>query len=308
MRDEGAAQQSAPTAALSSATRRPYHWLLLIVGILATSTGSIIIRSAEAPALAVGAWRLLLSTILLAPFALGPFSREACVLGRRERLLLAGAGVCLSLHFAFWISSLSYTSVASSVILVSTNPLWVALMLRFVLGERIPRRSVVAIVVALAGTVAISLGDLTCSPRALVGDALAVLGAISGSAYFMLGRAVRRRLSTLAYVWPCYGLAAALLGSYALAARQPLWGYTPDTYGWFVLLALGPQILGHTSYNWALGYFTPILVTIALLGEPIGASLLAYVLLHEAPSLGVWLGGPLILAGILLAAWQERSG
>jgi len=279
--------------------------LALVLGILATSTGSIIIRLADAPALAVAAWRLSLATLLLSPLSLGPLRREWGGLTGRERWLLLAAGGCLSLHFAFWISSLDYTSVSSSVILVSTNPLWVALILRFVLREQIAGRSVVAIVVALAGAAIIGAGDLTLSPRALLGDLLALLGAVAGSAYFMLGRAVRRKLSTLAYVWPCYAVAAILLIGYTLAAGQPLLGYGLPTYGMFALLAIGPQILGHSSYNWALGYFTPVLVTIALLGEPIGASVLAFLVLGEAPPLGVWIGGPLILAGMLLAAWQE---
>jgi drug/metabolite transporter (DMT)-like permease len=286
--------------------RRVYHWPVLLLGIAATSTGSILVRLADAPPLAVAAWRLTLATILLAPLALRPFAREIGRLAARERWMLAGSGFCLSLHFAFWITSLSYTSVASSVVLVATNPLWVALMLRFVLGERIPRASVVAIAVALAGTVVISAGDLTISPRALLGDVLALLGAVAGSAYFLLGRAVRRKLSTLAYVWPCYAIAAVLLIVYSLVAGQPLLGYSWPTMGALLALAIGPQILGHSSYNWALGYFSPILVTIALLGEPIGASVLAYLILAEAPPLGVWLGGPLILAGILLAARQEQ--
>jgi len=285
--------------------RRYYHWLALVLGILATSTGSIIIRLADAPALAVAAWRLSLATLLLSPLSLGPLRREWGGLTGRERWLLLAAGGCLSLHFAFWISSLDYTSVSSSVILVSTNPLWVALILRFVLREQIAGRSVVAIVVALAGAAIIGAGDLTLSPRALLGDLLALLGAVAGSAYFMLGRAVRRKLSTLAYVWPCYAVAEILLIGYTLAAGQPLLGYGLPTYGMFALLAIGPQILGHSSYNWALGYFTPVLVTIALLGEPIGASVLAFLVLGEAPPLGVWIGGPLILAGMLLAAWQE---
>lgn len=286
--------------------RRYTRWLALLLGIVATSTGSIIIRLAHAPALAVAAWRLSLASLLLTPLAAGPLRREWPGLSRRERWLLLAAGGCLSLHFAFWISSLDYTSVSSSVILVSTNPLWVALILRFVLGERIPASSVVAIVVALAGAAIIGAGDLSISPRALLGDLLALLGAIAGSAYLLLGRAVRRKLSTLAYVWPCYAIAAVLLLAYTLAAGQPLLGYDLRTYGMFALLAIGPQILGHSSYNWALGHFAPILVTIALLGEPLGASLLAYLVLGEAPPLGVWIGGPLILAGILLAAWQER--
>ncbi len=297
-------EQTEPSVASS---HRPYEYGILLVGILSVSTASILIRlaGAEASPLAVGAWRLLLAALFLAPVAGPRLHREWRLLGRRETLALAGAGVALALHFAAWIYSLSLTTVASSVILVSTNPIFVGLASHFLLRERVSWRTALAIGLTVIGSAVISYGDLALSGRALLGNVLALLGAAAASAYMLLGRVVRRRLSTWAYVWPCYTLAGLLLLLICLLTRQPLWGYTPRTYLFLALLALVPQVLGHSAFNWALGHFSPILVTVALLGEPIGATLLAFLVLQEAPSPLAYLGGPLILLGILLASLAE---
>jgi drug/metabolite transporter (DMT)-like permease len=286
---------------------RPYEYGILLVGVLSVSTASILIRlaGAEAPPLAVGAWRLLLATLFLAPVAWPRLRREAHLLGRREALALMGSGLALALHFSAWLYSLSLTTVASSVILVSTNPIFVGLASHFLLRERVGWRTALAIGLTVAGSVIVSYGDLALSGRALLGNALALLGAVAGSAYILLGRVVRRRLSTWAYVWPCYGLAGLLLLLVCLATRQPLLGYAPQTLATLALLALVPQILGHSAFNWALGRFSPILVTVALLGEPIGATALAFLVLREAPSSLTYIGGPLIMLGILLASLAE---
>ncbi len=286
---------------------RPQEYGVLVVGILSVSTASILIRLAgsEAPPLAVGAWRLLLATLFLAPVAWPRLRREWRLLGRREILALLGSSLALTLHFAAWLYSLSLTTVASSVILVSTNPIFVGLASHFLLRERVGWRTTLAIGITVVGSIIVSYGDLAFSGWALLGNALALVGAVAGSAYILLGRGVRRRLSTWAYVWPCYGLAGLFLLLICLATGQPLLGYTPQTLLILALLALVPQILGHSAFNWALGRFSPILVTVALLGEPIGATALAFLVLHEAPSQMTFIGGPLILAGILLASLAE---
>ncbi len=292
------------------------HWLrraaatgrqpaALALGVLAISTASVLIRLAQAPALVVGGWRLLLAWVALTPLGWPAFRREVRRLARREALLLALSATALAAHFGTWITSLSYTTVASSVILVTTTPIYVALASRFLWRERISRTRGLAIAVAMAGSVIISYGDLAISGRALLGDALAVLGALAMAAHLLLGRTLRRRLSTWAYVWPCYGLAGLLLMAICLATGQPVVGFERGTYVVLVLLALVPQVLGHTVINWALAHVSPLLVTLSILGEPLGASALAYAVLQEAPPAAVWLGGPLILAGIVMASREE---
>jgi drug/metabolite transporter (DMT)-like permease len=300
-----------PTSPRDRGARRTSRWAVLGVGILAVSSAAILIRLITAPALAVGAWRLTLATAMLTPWALGAARREWPRLERHDWARLILAGLALALHFGAWISSLRLTSVASSVILVSTTPLWVALAGRFLLGERLGRATRWGLALSLVGTSIVSFGDLTLggaqalTTRALLGNGLALLGAISVAAYLLLGRAVRRKLSTLAYVWPCYGIAAGALWLTCLFARQPLWGYDTGTFVLLALLALGPQVLGHSAFNWALAHFSPVFVTLALLGEPIGATALAWLLLGEAPTWTALGGGALILVAIVAAARDE---
>lgn len=284
------------------------HWAMLVLGALSVSTASVLIRLAAAPALVVGAWRIGLAALLLTPWALPRLRREWATLTRRELICLGLAGVALALHFALWISSLSYTTVASSVILVATSPIYVGLASHLLLHEPAKRRRVLAIAVVMAGSLVVSYGDLYLSGRALLGDMLALLGALAASAYLLLGRTVRRRLSTLAYVWPCYGLAGVLLVALCLGTKQPLTGYGAQTYLLLALMAIVPQILGHSAFNWALAHFSTVFVTLALLGEPIGASLLAWLILGELPPISALAGGVMILGGIYLASRDEVSG
>jgi drug/metabolite transporter (DMT)-like permease len=294
-----------------SADPKVLRWPILGLGILAVSTASVLIRLAQAPSLSIGAWRMTLATLMLTPWALPAARREWPALASRDWLRIALAGLALAIHFAAWISSLAYTTVASSVILVSTNPIFVALASRHLLRERIGRGTILGIALAIAGTALVSYGDLDVSGRALMGDALALLGAMAASAYILLGRAVRAKLSTWAYVWPCYGLAGLLLLAACASAGQPLGGYGGRTWLILALLAAGPQVLGHSSFNWALAHFSPIFVTLAILGEPIGATLLAFAMLGETPAWTTLLGTIPILAGIYVAARDEansRSG
>lgn len=285
---------------------RRHPWGALAGGILALSTASVLIRLAEAPPLAVGAWRLGLATLILTPWAAGRFRREAPSLSRGDALRLVLSGLALAAHFAAWIASLSYTSVASSVVLVTTTPIYVGLA-SHLLGERVDGRRWLAIGMAVAGGVIIGYGDLRVSGRALVGDALALLGALAMATYLLLGRRLRRSLSTPAYVWPCYGVAALALALGCVLARQPLLGYDGRTFAALALLALVPQVFGHSVFNWALARVSPLVVTLAILGEPIGASALAFVVLKEVPPPTLWLGAPLLLAGLVLASWEGAT-
>ncbi|MFO7917694.1 MAG: DMT family transporter [Anaerolineae bacterium] len=283
-----------------------YRWIVLGLGIVAISTGSILIRLAQAPSLVVGVWRLLLAALLLTPWALPSSRREWRRLERGDVGWLVLAGVALALHFITWISSLSYTTVASSVILVSTNPIFVGLASHFLLGEHLSRRSVLAVAMAMLGTVIVSYGDWAFTGQALWGDFLALMGAVAASAYILFGRAVRRKVSTLAYIWPCYALAGAILLFLCIFRGLPLLSYDLRTLLCFLLLAVVPQIMGHSSFNWALAHFSPLFITVALLGEPVGATILAFFILGEIPPLSTLGGGVLVLLGIYLASYEER--
>jgi drug/metabolite transporter (DMT)-like permease len=195
--------------------------------------------------------------------------------------------------------------VAASVVLVWTNPIFVGLASHLFLGERLTREMVIALIVAITGSVIIGLGDLGEGTHRLLGDALAVIGAIAGAGYFLIGRRLRARLSLLGYVYPVYGTAALILMAVMLVSGLPRLPQHSETWLWLTLMALGPQILGHSSLNWALRYLSATYVTLATLWEPIGSTLLAWWLLGERPTLWAVVGGLLILSGLVVASRAE---
>ena len=298
--------------------------LAIFIAILAVSTASIFIRQAQedAPSLVIAAARLTLASLALAPFALLRHRDEIRALTRREWFLAALAGLFLSVHFATWITSLEYTTVIASVALVSTGPLWVALLSPLFLRE-IPTRWVwMGMGLALLGGIIVGLGDscsladsrLTCPPladllagSAFLGNFLALAGAWAVAAYLMIGRRLRAKISLVPYIFIVYGVAALALLLTMLAARQTPFGYPPIAYLWMLCLALIPQLIGHSTYNWALRYMPASLVSVTTLGEPIGSAILAFFILGESPSALTLLGGALILVGIYLASISRNS-
>lgn len=274
------------------------------VGVSVASTAAILIRLAQSdsPSLVIAAWRLTLATLVLAPVAFVLCRSELRGLMRREWVSALAAGLLLAVHFAAWITSLAHTSVAASVVLVSTNPLFVGLASHLLWRERFTRRIVVALAMAIVGSMLIGLGTLDGGGHQLWGDLLALVGALAAAGYFLIGRRLRARLSLLAYVFPVYGMAALTLWLGLLLSGLPTFPHHSQTWLWLALLALGPQIVGHSSLNWALRYLSATYVTLAVLGEPIGSTLLAWWLLGERPLPWTVAGGVLILAGIAVAS------
>lgn len=306
----------------SSPSPRIPPLLVLTIGILAVSTASIFIRYAQqdVPSLVIAAWRLSLATIILTPFAFHQKRLELAALQPRDMTLALLSGFFLALHFATWITSLEFTSVASSVVLVTTTPLWVALFSPLVIKEPITRAILLGMLMALIGGVVIGLSDtcgivgarLVCPPpaeffrgEAFLGDFLALAGAWMAAAYVLIGRQLRGKMSLLGYIFLVYGMAALVLVLIMLVSGQRAFGYPSLAYLWMFLLALIPQLLGHSSFNWALRYLSAAYVSITLLGEPIGSTILAYFLLDETPTLLKVFGAILILFGILIASQSE---
>jgi drug/metabolite transporter (DMT)-like permease len=226
----------------------------------------------------------------------------------KEKLTLASVGVVLAVHFASWITSLSFTSVASSVIFVHVDPIFVALVSHFILGERVGRRVSIGIAVAFAGATVIAIGDLGVGQENLVGDLLSLVGAVALGIYILAGRRLRQSLDLVSYVTPVYATSAAVLAAGSLAMGVPLVGYPGGEMLLFFVIALVPMIFGHTVYNWALRWISAPVVSISLLGEPVGASILAYLVLAESPGPMVLLGGAVTLAGILISAYKPAAG
>jgi drug/metabolite transporter (DMT)-like permease len=286
----------------------------IIVGLAAASSASIMIRFAqrEAPSLVIAAVRLMIASLILVPVAWTRYRDEYKKLARSDGWLAILSGILLALHFATWISSLEYTTVASSTVLVSTSPLFVGAASWLLLREKIGRAVVIGLMVALIGSVIIGLSDAgaTSAVRAarnpLLGDGLAVTGAVAVAGYLLIGRRLRAKLAVVPYIAGVYSVAAVALIVMATVARQSFTGYSPATYGWIIALALGPQLLGHSAFNWALAHLPATFVSVATLGEPIGSALLAYVIFGEAPTPVKMMGAVMILAGIVIAS-QKAS-
>jgi len=323
---------------------RRLYLLIPVAGVLIASSAAIMIRLAQAggyPSSSLAAGRLGLAALFLWAYKPVASVQELGKVSRRDLALCALSGVFLALHFGFWITSLEFTSVAGSVALVTTSPLWVGLLGPLFLRERPKLMTMIAALVAISGAVLIGLGDALIDLEAaaaaaaaaaagavagaaaaaaeplaegaiglvggsLRGNILALLGAISVSGYLLIGRAVRARVSLGSYVRLVYGSAAVALVLYTLVRGIPLLPSDPQLLIWALLLALGPQLLGHTSFNWALKHFSTVVVTVIILGEPVGSALLAAAFLGEFPAAApVPLGGavyylPLQVTGIVI--------
>lgn len=273
-------------------------YLTLLVGVAAMSFASIFIRLAEAPPLVIAAYRLTIAALVFLPFAPSKWSKTWRQVSRRDVLLLLFASLFLALHFALWISSLKNTSIASSVILVTSNPIFVAIFSYFLWKEKLTRLMIGGMALALGGAVLISYGDFALSGTALLGDALAVLAALVWGIYLVTARHLRARIDFLSFVTFIYAGAAVFLLIAVAIGGYSLFGYSTQTYLMMALLALVPQLIGHSAANFALRFIPATLVSVAILGEPVGATLLGYFILKEAPGLNEIAGGVLVFAGI----------
>jgi drug/metabolite transporter (DMT)-like permease len=294
---------------VASSDRAPSGDLLLLgVAVVAVSTSAPLIAGADAPTLAIAFWRNALSLPILAVWLLARrgeragWTARSAIDKRRSRL----AGAFLAAHFATWIPSLSYTSVASSVALVATQPVWAALIARH-RGEQIQRQTWVGIGLALAGTLVLTGVDLSISREALFGDVLALVGGMLAAAYVTVGADVRRHVSTVSYALACYTTAAVLLLGLCVTTQQVLTGYDRDTWLAIGGLVLGAQLLGHTLVNFVLRSISPTAVSVAILFEILGATIIARIAFGETPPVGAWPAGLLIVAGVVVVVRSDQD-
>jgi drug/metabolite transporter (DMT)-like permease len=270
------------------------------------STSAPLIREAAAPALAIAFWRNALALVAILPFAATRHRVEVQRLTGRERRLAVTAGFFLAAHFATWVPSLSYTTVASSVALVATQPVWAAVLAR-ARGEDVSPRAWTGIALAVTGTVVLSGVDFHVSSRALLGDALALAGGIFAAAYVTVGADVRRTVSTTVYTSLCYSTAAIALMLLCLAGGKPLTGYSGTTWLCLIGMAVGPQLLGHTLVNRVLRTISPTQVSVAILFEIVGASVLAWMFFDESPPVGAYPAAAMIGVGVVLVLRAGRT-
>lgn len=282
--------------------------LLLVVGVLAVSSAAILARVASAPPLALAWWRTAAGAVALAPFAV----RARVRVTPRGRVLLVSSGVLLAAHFWLWFASLERTTVSASAVLVSMSPVVVGAGAARLLGEAPDRRTWAGLSLTVVGAAVIVAGDLGgTGARALAGDAMAATAAVAMAGYLLAGRRARRTLPVSVYATWAYGTAAGALLLAALATGTTLGLSTPfDRVTWLAVagLVLGPQLLGHTVFNLVLGRVSATVVAVVVIAEPVGATILAALLLGEAPAGWFFAGAPLVLLGVLLAARAPPPG
>jgi drug/metabolite transporter (DMT)-like permease len=284
---------------------RIHPYFILISGILAISTGAVFARIADAPSLVIAAYRVGLASLLLVPIACWKARDELRSLSSNDLKIAFLAGAFLAMHFATWISSLKFTTISNSVVLVSTSPLWVGLLAPLFIKEKIKRMTLLSILLSIVGCVIIGSGDFSSGGSALWGDFLALMGGLCAAGYLILGKALRQRLSLLVYISICYGSAAIILWIVVLMMGLQVSGFSNQTLGAIWAMALISQIIGHSSYNWALRYCSTTLVALSFLGEPVGSTILAYFLFNEQLTPTKAVGGLIILGAIYLAARSE---
>jgi len=285
-----------------SNTTKPWinPYLAILVGVFAVSFSSIFVRLSTAPPLVIAAYRLIFTFVFLAPFSLWGGATALRGMTARQVLLSGASGIFLALHFVTWFTSLKYTSIASSVVLVTTQPLFVVIGSLIFFKERVPRRALYGGLLAFAGSMVIGATDFQLGQRAFIGDLYALFAAVMISGYLLIGRKLRGDVGLTGYTFVTYGTSAVMLSAAALIGGFSFHPYPAQDWLIFVALALVCTILGHTVFNWVLRYVQASVVSVSVLGEPLGAILWAAVFLGENPTLRQGIGGGLIFAGLYL--------
>jgi drug/metabolite transporter (DMT)-like permease len=283
------------------------------MGIIAVSLAAILIREAQnarIPSLAIAAGRLTIAATLLTPFMLARHRDEIVRLTRRELLFTALSGIFLAIHFAAWITSLEKTTVLVSVVLVSTNPLWIAVLEVLFLRARLGLWVLIGLGIGVIGSIIVVLPQnsmVTAGTEPILGSALAIVGAIAVAIYYVIGRGLRARLSLIPYIWLVYSCAALLLLIFVLITRVPVTGHPTSGYIALLAMALIPQLLGHSSFNFALKYFPATYIGISAQLEPVASALIAFLYFNETPTVVQVLGSVIIIAGVILASLSRTN-
>ncbi|WP_066632685.1 DMT family transporter [Desulfolucanica intricata] len=275
-------------------------YLAVVLGVAAAAFSSIFTKLAQAPPTVIAFYRLGFTVLILTPVTLTTSRRELFSLSRRDVLIAGTAGLFLALHFAVWINSLNYTSIASSTVLVTMQPLFVISGGYIFFKERISSRGMAGAAMALLGSIIIGVNDFRIGGSALWGDFLAFSGAFFVAGYVLIGRSLRRRLSLFPYVFLVYGAAAVVLLLFSLFSHASLTSFPAMTWIWFLALAVVPTIFGHTVFNWALKYVKAAVVSVSILGESVGATVLAYFIFQQVPSILQLVGGLAIICGLYI--------
>lgn len=273
----------------------------LFIGVIAISTSAIFVRLAEdAPAAIIAFYRLLFAVILMSPFIFYKYRQEFKEISSANWIFSILAGIFLALHFILWFESLNHTSVASSVVFVSIQPLFAFLGTYLLFQERFSYGTIISMIIALFGGIIIGWGDLQLNGTAILGDILAILGAVAITGYFLIGQSTRKSLSLMTYTFIVYGIASITLFLYNIILQNPFTGYSTTSWWAFLALAVIPTFFGHSIFNWCLRWLSTTTVSMAGLLEPVGASILAYFFLNEVVTWSQFLGGTIVIFGLYL--------
>ncbi|MDY0410445.1 DMT family transporter [Virgibacillus soli] len=276
-------------------------YVAIVIGVISVSTSAVLVKLASgAPAAIIANYRLLFAVLLMAPIIFTKYRHELKLIQKKDWLLSTAAGVFLAFHFIFWFESLNYTSVASSVVLVTLQPIFAFIGTYIFFKERFSYGAVISMIIAIFGSVIISWGDFQISGMALFGDILALIGAVMITVYFLLGQNIRRRLSLMTYTFVVYGISSITLIIYNLIFQHSFTGYSTTQWWIFLILAIVPTFLGHSLFNWALKWLSTATISMGIVFEPVGASILAYIILDETITWSQWLGGTIIIFGLFL--------
>ncbi|WML47222.1 DMT family transporter [Neobacillus sp. PS3-34] len=278
----------------------------LAVGVISVSASAIFVKLCSAPSGVIAFYRLFFSVLFMLPVFLTKYAPEIKLITKRDWMFSLVAGILLAFHFILWFESLNYTSVASSTVLVTLQPLFAFVGTYFFFKEKLSAKAILSGLIAVAGSVIISWGDFKISGSALFGDALAIVACAFVTGYLLFGQTVRKRLSLVTYTFVVYFISSVTLFIYILAVQEPLFPYKTNEWVYFVLLALIPTLLGHTLFNWSLKWISASTISMAILFEPVGATILAYNLLNENILWSQIIGGSIVISGISLFIIDER--
>ena len=282
-------------------------YFALIIGIFAISTSAILIRWSSSDPLVIGSYRQTFATFLFLPFLLKDKFQEILNLSSREIFELLIIGILLGAHFGFWISSVKATSVAASVLLGTCHIVYVSIIGWIVFGEKLNNRGIIGTVIALAGIIILFWGDLVEDPGNFRGNFLAFISGILAGLYYLGGRKHRKNISLPTYAFIVYFSSAVVMWFVVLTQGLEYRSIPNSEFQLFFLMALVPTLLGHTMQNWALAFLPAYVISITLLAEPIGSGLLAWYIFSEVPSLGVLVGGLIVLVGVYVVALSEKE-
>lgn len=275
-------------------------YILIVLGVISVSTSAIFVRLSTAPSAVTAFYRLFFSILIMLPLFVFKFAPEIRQITKKDFLFSSVSGIFLAFHFILWFESLNYTSVASSTVLVTLQPLFAFVGTYLFYKEVITLKAIVSGLIAICGSVLISWGDFTISSKALWGDFLALLACALITAYLLLGQSVRKRLSLVTYTFVVYLISSFTLFIYVIYNHQSLYPYPMEDWVYFILLAIIPTLLGHTLFNWSLKWISTNVISMAILFEPVGATILAYFILHETINWMQFVGGLIVLFGLAI--------